>query len=87
MGQQEEVVPAGSVAAVTQLNVDGPEVQDNPASPSPALSDAGDLFMTIYDRSELQLLKDWMEHTRFMRGGVEYLVAEPLTSPRCKCFL
>ena len=34
------------------------------------LSDDGELFMTIFDRSDLQLLKDWMEHTRFMREGV-----------------
>ena len=79
VGLHEDVVPAGAVAAVAPLDV---EVPDNPESPSPALSDDGELFITIYDRSELQLLKDWMEHTRFMRGEVRYLVVEPLINQK-----
>ena len=86
VGQQEEVIPAGAVAAVAPRNVEVPEVLVNPESPSPVLSDDG-LFMTIYDPSELQLLKDWMEHNRFMRGGVRYLVVEPLITSRFNGFL
>ena len=37
-----------------------------PESPSPALSDDGEVFMDIYDRAELLLLQDWMEHTMIM---------------------
>ena len=82
---QEEAVPEGALLA--PLNVEVQEVPDNPESPSPALSDDGEVFMNLYDRSELLLLKDWMEHTRFMRGGVGYLVVEPLITERFKGFL
>ena len=56
-------------------------------SPSPALSDDGEFFMKIYDRAEILLLKDWMEHTRILRGGVGYFVLSPLISERLKSFL
>ena len=82
VGQQAEVVPEGAVAAMTPLNVEVLEVPGNPESPSPALSDVGELFITIYDRSDLQHLKYWMEHTRIMRGVVGYLVVEPLITAR-----
>ena len=42
--------------------------------------------MNLYDWSELLLLKDWIEHARFMRGGVGYLVVEPLINERFKGF-
>ena len=86
VGQQEDVVTAGAVAAVAPLDVELLEVPDNTESPSPALSGDGELLRTIYDWSELQLLKDWMEHIRFMRGGVGYLVVEPSITPRFKGF-
>ena len=85
--RQEKAVPEGAVAVVAPLNVDVPEVPVNPESPSPALSDDGELFMNISDRAELQLLRNWIEHTRFMRGGVGYLVVEPLITERFKGFL
>ena len=37
-----------------------------PESPSLTLSEDGEVFMDIYDRVELLLLQDWMEHTRIM---------------------
>ena len=43
--------------------------------------------MNIYDRAELSLLKDRMEHTRIMHGGVAYLVVSPLISETLKNFL
>ena len=58
-----------------------------PESPSPALSDDGEVFMDIYDRAELLLLQDWVEHTRFMQGGVAYVVVSPLITERLKTFL
>ena len=73
---QEETVPEGALLAL--LNVKVQAVPDNPESPSPALSDDGNLFMNIYDRAELLLLKYSIEHTRFLRGGDGYLVVEPL---------
>ena len=82
---QEEAVPEG--APLAPLNVEVQEILDIPESPSPALSDDGELFMNLYDRSELVLLKDWIEHSRFMSGGVGYLVVDPLKSERFKGFL
>ena len=82
---QEEAVPEG--ALVDPLNVEVQDVADNPESQSPALSDDGEMLMNLYDWSELLLLKDWIEHTRFMRGGVGYLVVEPLITERFKGFL
>ena len=89
---QEEVVPeappvAGPVAVVALPNVEVQEVPDNPDSPSPALSDDGELFTDKNDWAELQLLRDLMERTRFMRGGVGYLVVEPLITEKFKGFL
>ena len=81
---QEEVVPDGALLA--PLNVEAQAIRDKPESPSPALSDHGELFMNFYDRSEFLLLKDWIEHTRFMRGRIGYLVVEPLITERCKVF-
>ena len=82
---QEEAVPEGALLA--PLNVEVQAIPDNPESPSPALSDDGELSMNLYDRSELLLLKDWIEHTRFMPGGIGYLVVEPLITERFKGFL
>ena len=72
---QEAAVPEG--ARLAPLNVQVQAIPDNPESPSPAFSDDGELFMNLYDRSELLLLKDWIQHTQFMRGGIGYLVVEP----------
>ena len=82
---QEEAVPEGVFLA--PLNVEVQEVPDNPESPSPALCDDGEIFKIIYDRAELMLLEDWMEHTRFMRGGLGYIIVELLITERFKVFL
>ena len=58
-----------------------------PESQSPALSDDGEVFMDIYDRAELLLLQDWLEHTRIMQGGVGYVVLPPLITERLKTSL
>ena len=92
VSDQEVVMPQappvfGPVVVVAPLNVEVPQFLDNPESPSPALSDDGELFMNVYDRAELQLLRDWMEHTRFMRGGVGYLVVEPYITGSCRGLL
>ena len=54
---QEEAVSEVAVAMVAPLNVEVPEVRDNPKSSSPVLFDDGELFMNIYDRAELQLFR------------------------------
>ena len=87
VGQQEEVLPECAVAAVERLNLEVPEVPDNTKSPSYALSGDGEMFITIYDRSEWQLSKNWMEHTWFMRGGVAYFTVQLLITPKFKSFL
>ena len=87
VGLQEQAFPEGAVAAVAPLMVEEPEVPYNPESLSPALSNVGELFLTNFDCSDLQLLKDWMEHSRFMRGGIGYLVVEPLITQMFKGFL
>ena len=43
--------------------------------------------MNIYDRAELFLLKDWMERTLIMQGGVGYVVVSPLISERLETLL
>ena len=83
-----EVPPfADPVAVVAHLNVEVSEAPDNPEYPSPALSHDGELFLNVYGWAELQLLRDWMERTRFMHGGVGYLVVEPLKTERFTGFL
>ena len=84
--------PGGPVVGIDiPLGLDIEEPVGSPPppseSPSPALSDDGEVFMNIYDRAELLLLQDWMEHTRIMQGGVGYVVVSPLISERLKIFL
>ena len=81
-------VPVVGIDIPLGLDVEEP-VESPPAaeSPSPALSDDGEVFMNIYDGAELFLLKDWMEHTRITQGSFGYVVVSPLKSERLKTFL
>ena len=81
-------VPVVGIEVPLGLDKEEPVGSPPPPSelPSAALSDDGEVYMNIYDRAELLLLKDWMEHTRIMQGGVGYLVASPLISERLKAF-
>ena len=81
-------VPVVGIDIPLGLEVEEPVESPPPAeSPSSALSEDGDVFMNIYDRAELLLLYDWIEHTRIMQGGFVYVVVSSLRSERLKIFL
>ena len=92
-----ESLPVAEPPSVPVVGIDFPLVLDleepvesppPPAeSPSPAMSDDEDVFMNIYDRAEVLLIKDWMERTRITRREVEYLFVSALISERLKTFL
>ena len=80
-------VPVVGIYVPLGLDIEEPVGSPPPPSKSPALSDDEGVFMNIYDRAELLFLKDWMEHTRIMQGGVGYVVVSPLIWERLKNFL
>ena len=95
-GVAEESPPVAEQPGVPVVGIDIPLGLDvgqpvrsppPPESPSPALWDDGDVFLDIYDRADLLLLQDWMEHTRIMQGGLGYVVVSPLITERLKTFL
>ena len=103
VSDQEEAPndPPIPVAAMAPLNVEVPEIPDNPESPSPEPSPAasppgsppalplGDppSFMGFYTSDDLTELKQWAVDARAIRNQPELRVEEPEISHNLEVFL
>ena len=100
--QEEEVGVVPPIVAVAPLNVEVPEIPDNPESPSPEPSPAaspaasppgspgpGDLpsFMGFFTIDDVTDLEQWAVDAQSLRGTPDLRLEEPEISANFKTFL